>query len=121
MHQVALEEQLEPGSIFTDRDDDTGGVLNALDNALGTIKCGGHEGALSLASNVPASLMTFPDEVRGSDSRTTIFCGTLKLARLARRKAKISFSTILSPGLATMAAPITAPRLSSGIGKTTVS
>ncbi len=36
-------------------------------------------------SNTSASRIVFPDDVRGSDSRITIFWGTLKLAKFARR------------------------------------
>ena len=39
----------------------------------------------------------FPEDVRGSDSRIAIVCGTLKFARLPRRKMSNSFGAIAWP------------------------
>src|SRR5262245_5446144 len=86
---------------------DTGSVFDRVNNLLAVGKNIGHAIDLYFESSVSASRMTFPDEVRGSASRTTIFCGTLKFARLPRRKVTSSRSAIFAPDRGTKAAPIT--------------
>src|SRR5688572_28441712 len=120
MHQIAFEENFDPVTIFSHGENYTGGVFERRNQLLAGIRRISHEFA-HLARSVSASRMVLPDDVRGSDSRTTIWSGTLKFARLARMNASSSFSTIFPPGRGTIAAPMTCPRFGSGIAKTIVS
>src|SRR4029453_3668666 len=112
---------LDPTAVFGDPEYDAGGVFDRVDNFVAVRESVGHVIDLYFEGRVSASRISFPDEVRGSESRTTIFCGTLKFARLSRRKVNSSRSTTFAPGRGTKAAPITWPRFGSGMAKTIVS
>ena len=89
VHQIAFEKNFDPASLFRDGNDQPGGILDRH----GFFILSRRQGSPQSVSNAAASRTVLPEEVRGRDSRSTILSGTLKFARLARKKVRSSFST----------------------------
>jgi hypothetical protein len=67
MHEVALKKDFDPTTIFGNANNQTRGVLNAIDDELAVIRLITHEAPEPSASKAATSRIALPEEVRGKD------------------------------------------------------